>query len=307
MKGRGPKVLVPLAGEPMLAHVLRAAAAAGLGPVCVVVGHGADQVRGAVGTGAVFAHQADPTAGTGDAAWWGEQAAPPSRDMVLLYGDMPLIRPETLGALARHHVEAGNAATVVTAWVDPPRGFGRILRDESGALVAIREERDASALERAVGEVNTGIYAFRRAALREALSAVGTDNAQGQRYLGDVIPILIARGERVGTLTLAEPGEAAGVNDRSQLARAEALLMERRRAQLRERGVTVHPSALPAGDLVAEPDATLGPLARTGPGVTLAAGAWVEAAWVEGATLAPAARIGPGTLIRPAPRQEGMP
>ncbi len=307
MRGAVPKVLAPVAGEPMIVHVLRAAAGAGLGPACVVVGHGADRVEAAVGPAAVFARQPDPAAGTGDAAEWGERAAPPSRDMVLLYGDMPLVRPETLRALVARHREGGHAATLVTAVLEEPAGFGRILRDGTGALAAVREERDASLEEREIREVNTGIYAFRRDALRQALGAVGTDNAQGQRYLGDVVPVLIARGERVGTLPLADPEEATGVNDRAQLARAESALLERRRSELRERGVTVHPSAWPAFDLRAEPDAVLGPLAGTGPGVSLGAGARVGAAWLERATLAPGARIGMGTVIRPVPRQEGMP
>ena len=221
MKSRIPKVLHPLCGRSMLGHVLAAAGELDPQHMVVVAGHGREQV----GAEAVrYAPDAavvvqDRQAGTGHAVRMVIEALGIMPGIVLVtYGDMPLLRAETLAALVREHAAAGNAVTVLTARVGDPSGYGRIVRDQRGALAEIIEDADATPEQRAIGEINSGCYAFDGALLADAVKRVATSNAQGQEYLTDVVAILRGDGHLVGTVLAADPAEIQGVNDRVQLA-----------------------------------------------------------------------------------------
>jgi len=219
------KALHPLGGRPMARRVVAAAREAGASPVVLVVGHQAGAVREAfAGEGAdlLFARQEEQR-GTAHAAEVGLAALPESAErLFLLCGDAPLLRAGTLGRLARLHEEAGAAVTMLTAVLDDPRGYGRVLR-EGGALLGVVEEADASEAQREIAEVNAGAYAFEAAFLREALPRVRPWNSRGEFHLPDVIALARAGGRAVLGAALAAPGEALGVNTKADLARAEEI------------------------------------------------------------------------------------
>ena len=265
MKSQLPKVLHTVAGEPMLAHVITAAAALGAEPIVVVVGHGADRVRVACAApGVSFALQAEQL-GTGHAL----QCAAPALagfagDLLLLCGDVPLLRAETLQELLDHHRAEQATVTVLTAIVDNPRGYGRIIRG-AGGVEKIVEEKDATPAERAVGEINTGIYLFAAPRVFTLLAGLTTDNAQGEYYLTDVVAAARAAGERVAALAAAEAEECMGINDRVQLAEAGAALRAHINAVHLRAGVTLID---PAATYI-DPAVTIGPDSIIHPGVHL--------------------------------------
>ena len=225
MRSATPKLAHDLCGRPLLAWPIEAARAAGAAPVIVVVGPEGPAVA-ALGDGVELAVQEQPL-GTADAvaaarAWIERDAL-----VIVLSGDVPLIEPEMLRALADAHRASGAAATMVTAVLDDPRGYGRVVRGAGGEVERVVETKvagDAGEAELAIAEVNAGIYAFDGGALLDALAAVGTDNAQGERYLPDVLGVLRARGAAVAAFGAGDPSVVMGVNDRAGLAvvRAEA-------------------------------------------------------------------------------------
>ena len=240
MKSSLPKVLHPVAGRPMLEHVLRAARRVRPESLTVVVGHEGETIRSA------FKHQRDvsfvvqePQLGTAHALLQAEPALRTAKgDLVLVYGDVPLLTGQTLAALVeRHRVEA-STATVVTAVVDQPYGYGRIVRRE-GQLLRIVEERDASPGERAIKEINAGLYAFALPPLFDAIRSVAPQNAQGEYYLPDVIGVYRRRSLGVSTLTVADPDEIRGVNSRSELAEVSNLVRQKKNEELMAAGVTL--------------------------------------------------------------------
>jgi bifunctional UDP-N-acetylglucosamine pyrophosphorylase/glucosamine-1-phosphate N-acetyltransferase len=206
----------------------------------VIVGHQANLVREAVGErpGLAFASQ-EPQLGTGHALL---QAAPILGDargtVILLSGDVPLLRVGTVAALARWHEEHGAAATVLTAEVDEPDGYGRIVR-EGGRIAAIVEHKDATTAQRGIREINSGIYAFAIGGLFDALRGVGSTNVQGEYYLPDLVKIYRARGHVVETSTVADAREILGVNSRKELAELEEILKTRTNDALMDAGVTI--------------------------------------------------------------------
>lgn len=241
MRSDQAKVLHRVLGVPMIRLVLRSLRAAGAGPVAVVVGYQAERVRAALeGESVRFVEQAE-LKGTGHAVLQCEEAA---RGMpgplLVLYGDTPLVTPETLQNLVTTHRRAGAAATLLTACLDDPSGYGRILRDPgAGAIRAIVEEADADAAQRAIHEINPGFYAFDAAALFPALHAVRPQNRKGEYYLTDVVQILLARGAKVGTTGAAYPQEVLGVNTRRDLVAATNVLRWRVLERVLDAGVTV--------------------------------------------------------------------
>ena len=240
MKSAEPKVLHLAAGEPLIAHVLRAARSLDPVSVVVVVGHLADRVKSAIGSvpGLRFALQ-EPQLGTGHALLQAEPALQGARGtLVLLSGDVPLLRGRTIRALVERHQARGAAATVLTARLDRPEGYGRIIRDDEG-ITAIVEEKDATEQERGITEINSGIYAFDLAPLFEALREIGAGNAQGEYYLPDLVRIYRRRGLPVETLVLDDPREILGVNSRKELADVSATLRSTRADELMAAGVTI--------------------------------------------------------------------
>ncbi len=229
MKSDLAKVLHPLGGRAMVHWVMDSAEAAGLAPSILVIGHQADQLRTELaGRDARFALQSEQL-GTGHAVMMARaEIEKLEGDLLVLSGDVPLIRPETLAELVALHRERWAAATVLSAELDDPAGYGRILRNAEGDLEAIREHRDASESERALREINSGIYVFRISDLLEALDLLRDDNEQGEYYLTDTLEILRSRGRRVAAMICADPEEIGGINDSEQLAAAERILAERK-------------------------------------------------------------------------------
>lgn len=252
MRSARPKPLHLICGRPMVMHVIHALAGLDVDRTVVVVGHSAERVTKKVQEQApdwarvTFVEQAVQR-GTGDATMVGLSAFPgddldDTSTVVVLPGDTPLLRPETLEALVRAHGENEYAATLITTVVDDPTGYGRIVRAPSkhgdGRVVRIVEQRDASPAELAIHEVNAAMYAFRRDLLGPALRHLSPDNAQGEHYLTDVVATLAAMGHRVGSV-VADAAEAQGVNDRWQLALAERELRSRTNRHWLLNGVTM--------------------------------------------------------------------
>jgi bifunctional UDP-N-acetylglucosamine pyrophosphorylase/glucosamine-1-phosphate N-acetyltransferase len=239
MKSALAKVLHRAGDRPLLTYVLGAAASLSPASIVVVVGHQASQVQQSlVGSGVVTALQ-EPQRGTGHALL---QAEPflrgSSGTLVLLSGDVPLLRPRTLDALVRHHRGRSAAATVLTAEVSVPAGYGRIVR-RNGGIDAIVEEKEASAEERAICEINSGVYAFDLAPLFDALREIRSANAQGEYYLPDLVRIYRRRGLVVETLNLEDSREILGVNSRRELADVSAILRSTKNEELMAAGVTL--------------------------------------------------------------------
>lgn len=230
MKSAVPKVLHAIGGRSMLGHALIAAQSLDPQHLVVVVRHGRDQVAEHVRQVAPSAQvvDQDDVLGTGRAVQCALAALPAlTGTIVVTYGDVPLLSAETLAELVAVHQRGGGAVTVLTATVDNPTGYGRILREPDGAVAAVVEQQDADEVQRAIREVNSGIYAFDAAVLAEALSRLTTDNAQGEMYLTDVLAIARAAGRRVEAHPLVDVWQTEGVNDRVQLARVGAELNRR--------------------------------------------------------------------------------
>jgi len=248
MRSSRPKPLHLICGRAMVLHVIHALELVSPDRTAVVVGHGAEQVTKKVQLMApawanvafVEQHQQN---GTGDAASIGMTAFggddyDDDSTIIVLPGDTPLLRPETLRALVDTHVECANAATLLTSVMDDPTGYGRVIRKADGQAARIVEHRDAAPDELDVKEICTSIYAFRRDLLGPALRKLTTDNAQGEYYLTDVISVLGAMGHRIGVVQ-APAGETQGVNDRWQLAMAERELRARTNRSHLLSGVTM--------------------------------------------------------------------
>ena len=266
MKSALPKMLHLAAGLPLIEHVLRAADSLTPASIIVVVGYHADQLKATIRKrlGLAFALQ-EPQLGTGHALL---QAEPLLRDargtLLLLSGDVPLLRAETVAALVRKHEECSAAATVLTAVVPSPEGYGRIVRSGE-QIAAIVEHKDASPAEREIREINSGVYAFDIAPLFPALREIGASNAQGEYYLPDLVKIYRSRGLTVETVRLEDPQEILGVNSRKELADVAAILKTTKNEALMAAGVTI---VDPATAFIG-PDVTIGADTTIEPGVYL--------------------------------------
>ena len=246
MKSALPKVVHPLAGLSMIGHALRAAQ--GLDPenLVAVVRHQREVVAAEiarVSPNAIIADQ-DEIPGTGRAVQCGlaaldEAVAPAPGTIVVTYGDVPLLSTDTLADLVATHEGVGHAVTVLTSRVEDPTGYGRIIRDASGTVTAIVEQRDATPEQAAINEINAGIYAFDADFLRASLASLGTDNDQGEVYLTDVLAAAAPAGRTAGALELTDHWQSAGANDRVQLAELGAELNRRICVELMRSGVTI--------------------------------------------------------------------
>ena len=228
MRSELPKVLHTALGISLVEHVLKAVRRAGIRRIVVVVGHQAERVQAALhGQDLHFALQ-EPQLGTGHAV---QQAEPHlddfDGDVVVLCGDTPLLRAETLVGLHATHRELAAVATVLTAEVDDPSGYGRIVRAANGDVLRIVEQKDASASEKRLREINSGLFVFASRALFQALNKVGADNAAREYYLTDTLEILRRDGARVSAHRCDDPREVLGVNTPEQLHEVEQLLAQR--------------------------------------------------------------------------------
>ncbi|MBG0819266.1 bifunctional UDP-N-acetylglucosamine diphosphorylase/glucosamine-1-phosphate N-acetyltransferase GlmU [Planomonospora sp. ID91781] len=321
MKSRTPKILHELCGRTLVDHMLTAAR--GLEPerLIVVIGHERERVRAhlEVSSPDALAVVQEEQKGTGHAVRTVLEAVGTVAGTVLVtYGDTPLLRTGTLAGLLERHAEDGNAVTVLTAEVPDPYGYGRIVRDSSGAVLAIVEEKDASPEQRAIREMNSGVYAFDGLLLADAVKRVSASNAQGEEYLTDVLSILREDGHRVGAHVAADYVEVEGVNDRVQLAFARRVLNARLLEGHMRAGVTVVDPAstwvdvdvVLGQDVVVHPGTqlqgrtTVGEGAEIGPASTLTdtvvgEGAVVRNAVCVEAEVGPEAAVGPYAYLRP--------
>jgi len=284
MRSATPKMLHPLCGRPMLLHVLDTLVALPLDRIVIVVGHAAERV-----TKTVHEHLATEVPiefveqrvqrGTGDAASVGLTAfadAPDADDdVLLLMGDVPLLRPDTLAALATEHRLTEAAATMLTVHLEDPTGYGRIVRDERGEVLAIVEQADANDEQRDLTEVNPSIYCFRRAYLAPALRRLSPENAQGEYYLTDVVSVLRSTGHPIVAIPGEDATETWQVNDRAELAAAESVLRERINTAWMREGVSMTDptSTYVDTDVVLEPDVRILPNVMLEGRTVVAAGA----------------------------------
>jgi bifunctional UDP-N-acetylglucosamine pyrophosphorylase/glucosamine-1-phosphate N-acetyltransferase len=287
MKSQLPKVLHPICGASMLDHVLTAARELSPAELIVVVGHGRRQVAAHLAQHApdVRVVVQDRQGGTGHAVRTvTETVALGLGTVVVTYGDTPLLRGSTLAALVRDHAAEHAAATTLTTLLTDPTGYGRILRDDRGAFTGIVEEIDATPEQRAVTEINSGVYAFESGLLADAVKRLPTDNAKGEEYLTDVVAILRAEGHQLATVTIPDSDEVRGVNDRVQLAYARRILNARILDGWMRAGVTIVDPLTTLIDtgVILEPDVEIGP------GTQLAGSTVVQMG----------ASVGPGCLLR---------
>src|SRR6516225_102391 len=248
MRSERPKPLHLLCGRPMILHVLDAMAEIDVRRVVVVVGHRGEWVTKTLVQDAPRTMQIEfveqlTRSGTGDALAVGLTGLPDDddelEDVVVLPGHTPLLRPQTLAALVRAHRAEDAGATLLTAVVENPAGYGRVVHGKDGDVARVVEEADATDEERAIREVNTSIYCFRRSILAPTLRRLSPASAQGEYYLTDAVAVLHSAGYAVRSLVLPDSMEAAGVNDRAQLAVAEAELRDRINERWMRRGVTM--------------------------------------------------------------------
>ena len=239
MKSKLPKVLHKAGGVPMVGQVLRAVKDAGTKREIVVVGFGAEAVTAYVGETAETVVQKEQL-GTGHAVLQAESLLQGEKGILLVTcGDTPLVRTETFRALLDCHKKTQASATVLTACMPDPAGYGRVIRSADGKVSKIVEQKDGTSQELAVNEVNAGIYCFELPELWELLHRIGNNNAQGEYYLTDIIGMLVADGKTVSAVAAEDYRETLGVNSRLQLAQAEKILRERKLEELMTEGVTV--------------------------------------------------------------------
>lgn len=316
MKSFRPKVLQPIAGQPMLAHVIDAARKLMPGGIHIVFGHGGDHVR------AVFANQTDlhwveqsQQLGTGHAVQQAMPNIPQLARVLVLYGDVPLIRPETLQPL----LELNTPLVVLAAELDNPTGYGRLVLDASGCVTSIVEQKDASAIQQDIRLINTGIVSAQAASLNRWLSQLTNTNAQGEFYLTDIFAMAAQQGKAANVVRVSDPIEIEGANDPWQLAMLERAFQRRAAQKLAEQGVrfadptrfglrgnaTVGHDVEIDADVILEGEVLLGDNVRIGPfcrlkNVRLAAGTIIHAHCdIEGVITHGACSIGPFARLRP--------
>ncbi|MFL6180129.1 MAG: bifunctional UDP-N-acetylglucosamine diphosphorylase/glucosamine-1-phosphate N-acetyltransferase GlmU [Actinomycetes bacterium] len=324
MKSSTPKVLHNVLGRSLLAHVLAAVAPLDAESTVVVIGHGREAVsahlRG-VAPEALEVVQDDQN-GTGHAVRLALDAIPDAvGSVVVVCGDTPLLQAEGLSSLVGQHAEHDCAATVLTARLDDPTGYGRIIRNSEGRVTAIVEHRDADAAVLAITEVNSGIYVFDVQSVRAALGRLTSENSQGEEYLTDVVALMVQESKVVEAVQVNDSDDVMGVNDRVQLAEADAVLRRRINEAWMRAGVTiVDPASTRIGpDVTIEPDVVIEPwtilegqtsLARgavVGPGAHLvdcqvASGASVRFTTADSVEIGPDSTVGPYTYLRPGTR-----
>jgi bifunctional UDP-N-acetylglucosamine pyrophosphorylase/glucosamine-1-phosphate N-acetyltransferase len=323
MKSDLPKVAHEVLGRPMISLVTDAAREAGLDPIVVVTGHGAAEVEAILTDEAVV--RQEEQLGTGHAVMIAREALEEiDGSLVVLSGDTPLLRAETIRRLVEERERTDAAASLLAAHIADPAGYGRIVRDDDGSVVAIVEQKDLAPGQEAIDEVNTGTYCFDGPALLARLDKLDADNAQGEYYLTDMIEHMVEEGLTVTAIAAEDAAETMGVNTRLQLAEATTALQERVNRGLMLEGVTmpaphlvwVSPGVAVGRDAILEPmtvlsgETVIGEGAHIGPGSRLidtrvGARARIDSSVVlqavveEGASVGPMAYVRPGTRLGP--------
>ncbi len=226
MKSKFPKVVHKVCGKEMVNHIIDVSKKSGVSDVVAILGHGSEVVENVLPEGTIIAMQTEQL-GTGHAVKMAKEYINDEDTIVILCGDTPLIKEETLKRLFNYHIENNYTATVLTTKVDHPTGYGRVIRDENEDLLKIVEQKDGNAEELAVNEINSGIYCFKGRMLRESLDLLDNNNAQGEYYLTDTIKILRDKGFKVGAFNGSTIEELMGVNSRLELSKAESLMRKR--------------------------------------------------------------------------------
>ncbi|AWX55556.1 bifunctional UDP-N-acetylglucosamine diphosphorylase/glucosamine-1-phosphate N-acetyltransferase GlmU [Brevibacillus brevis] len=318
MRSTRCKVLHEVCGKPMIQHIVDRLHGLGIHEIILIVGHGAEQVKKQFGASVRYAYQSEQL-GTAHAVMMAADLLQDKQGTTLvLSGDTPLVREKTLEQLLEQHETQHAAATVLTARVDDPTGYGRLIRDANGLVERIVEHKDATAEERLVCEINTGMYGFDNQKLFQAISRVKNNNAQKEYYLPDVMTILSEQNEPIAAFMTDDAEEGGGVNDRIQLACAERLLRMRINEQHMQNGVTIiDPTATYidadvciGSDAVIHPGTylrgktTIGPGCVIGPNVDVSdciVGSNVEIRYsnVCNSTIRDGAAVGPYAYIRP--------
>lgn len=321
MKSKLPKVMHPLAGKPLIEHVLDTIQGLEIERPKVVLGHGREVIAERISGQAEIIVQAEQL-GTGHALMQALPYLQDSVDVLVLSGDQPLLQTETLRRLLELHKDQEAAATVLTAIMEEPFGYGRIIKHEN--LEKIIEEKDATEEQRQIREINTGTYCFRVSELRAALQEITPKNAQGEYYLTDVFDVLIGKGQKVATLCTADPHEALGINSRGQLAEAENIFRQRILqywmaegvsimdptstfidADVRlGRDVTILPFTFLHGQTRVEEDAVIGPQV-TLDNCQCGRGSVVSHSVARQAIIGDYCQVGPFAYLRPGTRLEG--
>jgi len=320
MRSARPKVLQPLAGRPLLAHVLDSAQQLAPAAIHVVYGHGGEQVPQALAAANVNWVQQAEQLGTGHAVQQVLPALAADHTALILYGDVPLIRAATLAPLVQ--AAHNGQLALLTAQAADPAGYGRVVRDAAGQVRRIVEHKDATAEERAISEINTGLLACPAARLHGWLSALRNNNAQGEYYLTDIIAMAVQDGVPVTGIVATDYAEVHGINDRAQLAEAESLLRRRQSAELLTAGVTlVDPARLDVRgklhcgqDVVIDVNTIFAGEVMLGNNVRIGAHCVIRNAVIEDDTeilshcviddarIGPACQVGPFARLRPGTR-----
>jgi len=292
MKSETPKVLHKICGKPVLSYVLDIVNSLRSLTTYVVVGHGSQTVKDALGTGVTFVQQ-DQLLGTADAV---KRCSSYLKDyqgtVLVLCGDTPLLSKDIIASLLKQHQRTGALATVLTACINGPKGYGRIVRDSQGNIKAIREQKDTTAAEDKINEINVGVYCFKSKYLFEILKKVRLNPGKKEFYLTDVIELLLADGKKVSTLTTRDETVAFGINDREDLAQAQAIIRSRILKKHMLSGVTIvdplttfieagvvigqdtviHPMTVIHADVRIGKNCSIGPMARIRPGTRISQG-----------------------------------
>ncbi|MCI9353574.1 MAG: bifunctional UDP-N-acetylglucosamine diphosphorylase/glucosamine-1-phosphate N-acetyltransferase GlmU [Firmicutes bacterium] len=318
MKSKKPKVFHELFHTPMICYVIKAAKDCNTEALCVVVGHKAEEVKKAIGNRDVTFTLQQQQLGTGHAVMQAIDFIEDDKNILILYGDTPLITKESLEELLLFHEKENNNVSIVSTVLENPAGYGHIIRDEKGNFLKNVEHKDASETEKQVKEINTGIYCFKGADLKKALSQLTNNNAQGEYYLPDTLEIILQYGGKVNALVTTDASAFFGVNSRAQLAQAIAIMQKRINKKHMENGVTIlspentwidpeaeigqdtilYPNTIIEGNTVIGQDCTIGPNAKL---TNMIIGDEVQLQYsvAMNSTIGNCANIGPFAYIRP--------
>ena len=318
MKSKMPKVLHEVMGRPMVKRVVDTAKDLEAKNICVVTGHMSETVQEALkDEGVSFAVQ-EKQLGTGHAVMQAEEYINENEDVLILYGDTPLIKAETLEKLIEYHRSENNGVSIISAIVEDSTGYGHIIRDKDGNFVKNVEYKDATPEEKLVKEINSGIYCFKGSSLKKALKLITNDNAQGEYYLPDALEIILKSGEKVNAMTIGDVTEFFGVNNRVQLAQANKIMQKRINEKHMLNGVTIidptdtyiaddveigmdtiiYPGCVLEGKTVIGDDCKIGPDTRL-TDMTLAPNVTIQYTVAIESEIGSGTKVGPFAYIRP--------